>query len=46
MISFSAHSDFDQTFKFIEAVKPQVVILVHGERGEINRLKDKLKVRR
>ncbi|KAK6588516.1 cleavage and polyadenylation specifity factor [Cryptosporidium xiaoi] len=42
-ISFSAHSDFAQTQEFINSLKVPNVILVHGERGECKRLKDKLK---
>jgi len=42
IISFSAHSDFNQTWSFIEQLKTPNVILVHGERGEMMRLKDKL----
>ncbi|XP_061385325.1 uncharacterized protein LOC133320744 [Danaus plexippus] len=43
MISFSAHSDFNQTYNFINCVKTGIVVLVHGERGEATRLKEKLK---
>ncbi|KAH8738532.1 cleavage and polyadenylation specifity factor protein [Cryptosporidium ryanae] len=42
-ISFSAHSDFAQTQEFINSLKVPNVILVHGERGECKKLKDKLK---
>ncbi|KAJ1611865.1 CPSF metallobeta-lactamase, partial [Cryptosporidium canis] len=42
-ISFSAHSDFAQTQEFIHSLKVPNVILVHGERGECKKLKDKLK---
>ncbi|CUV07592.1 unnamed protein product [Cryptosporidium hominis] len=42
-ISFSAHSDFTQTQEFINSLKVPNVILVHGERGECKKLKDKLK---
>ncbi|KAF8822631.1 cleavage and polyadenylation specifity factor protein [Cardiosporidium cionae] len=41
-ISFSAHADFNQTQAFIEGLKAPNVILVHGERGEMMRLKEKL----
>ncbi|KAL7066620.1 putative cleavage and polyadenylation specificity factor subunit 3 [Cryptosporidium serpentis] len=41
-ISFSAHSDFAQTQEFISNLKVPNVILVHGERGECKRLRDKL----
>ncbi|KAF7456805.1 cleavage and polyadenylation specifity factor protein [Cryptosporidium felis] len=42
-ISFSAHSDFAQTQEFVTSLKVPNVILVHGERGECKKLKDKLK---
>ncbi|KAK3748849.1 hypothetical protein QZH41_018736 [Actinostola sp. cb2023] len=38
-ISFSAHTDFEQTSEFIRAVTPQNIILVHGEKNEMGRLK-------
>ncbi|CAA9989766.1 cleavage and polyadenylation specificity factor, putative [Plasmodium knowlesi strain H] len=41
-ISFSAHSDFNQTKTFIEKLKCPNVVLVHGDRNELNRLKNKL----
>ncbi|SCO94187.1 cleavage and polyadenylation specificity factor subunit 3, putative [Plasmodium malariae] len=41
-ISFSAHSDFNQTKTFIEKLKCPNIILVHGYRNELNRLRDKL----
>eukprot|EP00727_Mastigamoeba_balamuthi_P004196 m51a1_g13774 hypothetical protein (744) ;mRNA; f:277471-280321 len=41
-ISFSAHSDSAQTSQFIDIVKPPYVILVHGESGEMGRLKQSL----
>ncbi|VUZ97971.1 cleavage and polyadenylation specificity factor subunit 3, putative [Plasmodium vivax] len=41
-ISFSAHSDFNQTKTFIEMLKCPNVVLVHGDRNELNRLKNKL----
>lgn len=41
-ISFSAHSDFMQTQEFINSLKVPNVILVHGERGECKKLRDKL----
>lgn len=44
MISFSAHSDFNQSFEFIQRVQCPNVVLVHGERGEALRLSEKLKV--
>lgn len=42
MISFSAHSDFNQTSTFIEKLKCPNVVLVHGDKNELNRLKNKL----
>ncbi|GAW82701.1 cleavage and polyadenylation specificity factor [Plasmodium gonderi] len=41
-ISFSAHSDFSQTKTFIEKLKCPNVVLVHGDKNELNRLKNKL----
>ncbi|CRH01541.1 cleavage and polyadenylation specificity factor, putative [Plasmodium relictum] len=41
-ISFSAHSDFNQTKTFIEKLKCPNVVLVHGDKNELNRLKNKL----
>lgn len=38
-ISFSAHVDFGQNSEFIDTLKPPHVILVHGEAGEMQRLK-------
>ncbi|XP_077394653.1 cleavage and polyadenylation specificity factor subunit 3 isoform X1 [Festucalex cinctus] len=38
-ISFSAHTDYQQTSEFIRALKPPHVILVHGEQNEMARLK-------
>eukprot|EP00210_Caulerpa_lentillifera_P007940 g7579.t1 len=41
-ISFSAHADFDQTSQFLDALRPQHVILVHGEANEMGRLRKAL----
>ena len=41
-ISFSAHADFQQTKEFIEAVNPKLVVLVHGEKHEAQKLKKAL----
>lgn len=41
-ISFSAHADYNQTKDFIEALKPKLVVLVHGEKHEAHRLKKAL----
>ncbi|TKR69592.1 hypothetical protein L596_021732 [Steinernema carpocapsae] len=38
-MSFSAHTDYEQTSEFIRLVKPAHLILVHGEMTEMNRLK-------
>lgn len=41
-ISFSAHTDYQQTSEFIRLLKPTHVILVHGEQNEMSRLKSAL----
>ncbi|GFE55434.1 cleavage and polyadenylation specifity factor [Babesia ovis] len=41
-ISFSAHADYHQTKEFISDLSVPNVILVHGERNEMTRMKDKL----
>lgn len=41
-ISFSAHTDYQQTSEFIRLLKPAHVILVHGEQNEMSRLKSAL----
>ena len=38
-ISFSAHTDYQQTSEFIRLLKPPHVVLVHGEANEMSRLK-------
>ena len=38
-ISFSAHSDYEQTSTFIRILKPPHIVLVHGEQNEMSRLK-------
>ncbi|XP_044739743.1 cleavage and polyadenylation specificity factor 73 [Chrysoperla carnea] len=38
-ISFSAHTDYQQTSEFIRILKPPHVVLVHGEQNEMGRLK-------
>ena len=38
----AAHADSLQTAAFVEALAPPCIILVHGERGEMRRLKDGL----
>jgi len=42
-MSFSAHSDYNQTSEFIRRLKANVVVLVHGEEHEMNRMRNKLK---
>lgn len=39
-VTFSAHSDFNDTSNFIEKIKPKKIVLVHGEGKEMKRLKD------
>ncbi|KAK3881838.1 hypothetical protein Pcinc_013744 [Petrolisthes cinctipes] len=41
-ISFSAHTDFEQTSHFIRTIHPPNVVLVHGEMTEMSRLKSAL----
>lgn len=38
-ISFSAHTDYQQTSEFIRTLKPPHIVLVHGEQNEMSRLK-------
>jgi len=42
-MSFSAHSDYNQTSEFIRKLKANVVVLVHGEEHEMNRMRNKLR---
>ena len=42
LVSFSAHVDFFQNFSFVEATRPDNIVLVHGEKNEMDRLKGKL----
>jgi len=41
-ISFSAHSDYSGTSSFIDSLSPPNVILVHGEKSEMQRLQQSL----
>jgi len=41
-ISFSAHSDFEGTSSFIDSLSPPNIILVHGEKNEMQRLQQTL----
>ena len=42
LISFSAHVDYAQNYEFIRSVTPLNVVLVHGEKNEMGRLKNQL----
>lgn len=44
-ISFSAHADFPQTQGFLDKLRPQHVVLVHGEVNEMGRLKAALEAK-
>jgi cleavage and polyadenylation specificity factor subunit 3 len=44
-ISFSAHSDYQQTSGFIDILRPPNVILVHGDKNEMQRLRSALQTR-
>jgi cleavage and polyadenylation specificity factor subunit 3 len=37
-ISFSAHVDYRQNEGFMKAVKPAIVVLVHGEQNQVGTL--------
>eukprot|EP00747_Dinoflagellata_sp_TGD_P029422 gnl/TRDRNA2_/TRDRNA2_133898_c1_seq2.p1 gnl/TRDRNA2_/TRDRNA2_133898_c1~~gnl/TRDRNA2_/TRDRNA2_133898_c1_seq2.p1 ORF type:complete len:351 (+),score=64.47 gnl/TRDRNA2_/TRDRNA2_133898_c1_seq2:53-1105(+) len=41
-ITFSAHSDYDQTSEFIRRIGANVVVLVHGQAYTMNRMRTKL----
>jgi cleavage and polyadenylation specificity factor subunit 3 len=41
-ISFSAHTDYKQTSQFIRSLKPAHIVLVHGEKTEMEKLKKAL----
>lgn len=41
-ISFSAHVDYSENKKFIKSVMPDYIILVHGEKTQMKRLKEGL----
>ena len=41
-ISFSAHVDYAQNSAFIRSVTPDNIVLVHGEKTGMKRLKDEL----
>ncbi|GIQ79924.1 hypothetical protein KIPB_000632 [Kipferlia bialata] len=42
MVSFSAHSDLDQTEHFIRKLAPSYVVLIHGEMTKMKQLADRL----
>eukprot|EP00929_Paragymnodinium_shiwhaense_P002556 TRINITY_DN102842_c0_g1_i1.p1 TRINITY_DN102842_c0_g1~~TRINITY_DN102842_c0_g1_i1.p1 ORF type:complete len:702 (-),score=125.63 TRINITY_DN102842_c0_g1_i1:59-2164(-) len=42
-ITFSAHSDYNQTSEFIKRLKANVVVLMHGEEYEMGRMRTKLR---
>ncbi|KAF4567446.1 endoribonuclease ysh1 [Pleurotus pulmonarius] len=44
-ISFSAHVDFSQNSEFIELIKAQHVVLVHGEQNNMGRLRAAMSAR-
>lgn len=44
-ISFSAHVDYAQNSRFIDEVKAQHIVLVHGEQNAMNRLRAALQSR-
>uniref|UniRef100_A0A6B2FVZ4 Cleavage and polyadenylation specificity factor subunit 3 (Trinotate prediction) n=1 Tax=Myxobolus squamalis TaxID=59785 RepID=A0A6B2FVZ4_MYXSQ len=41
-ISFSAHADYNQFKELVEGLLPPIIVLVHGEANEMNRLKTSL----
>jgi hypothetical protein len=41
-ISFSAHSDYDQTVDFLTSTRPQHIVLVHGDIHRMTKLKSEL----
>ena len=45
-ISFSAHADSLQTLSFVDSLKPPAIVLVHGEKTEMKRLRDELAKRK
>ena len=44
-ISFSAHVDYAQNSKFIDEIKAQHIVLVHGEQNNMSRLKAALQAK-
>ena len=41
-VTFSAHCDFKHTDEFIQEIEPKNIVLVHGEKKEMDRLKNQL----
>ena len=41
-VTFSAHSDFKHTDEFIQELEPKNIVLVHGEKKEMERLRTQL----
>ena len=39
----TAHADFDQTSQFVDALQPPKIVLVHGEKNTMRRLRDALR---
>ncbi|CAL6081484.1 73 kDa subunit [Hexamita inflata] len=42
-LSFSAHSDYSQTCDLLNQIRPKNLILIHGSRGALDNLEQKLK---
>ena len=41
-VTFSAHCDFKHTDEFIQEIEPRNIVLVHGEKKEMDRLRNQL----
>ena len=41
-VSFTAHVDYNDNLRFIKAVAPDYIVLVHGEKNGMKRLKEEL----
>ena len=41
-VTFSAHCDFKHTDEFIQEIEPKNIVLVHGEKKEMDRLRNQL----
>eukprot|EP00761_Pharyngomonas_kirbyi_P004737 gb/GECH01004742.1/.p1 GENE.gb/GECH01004742.1/~~gb/GECH01004742.1/.p1 ORF type:complete len:803 (+),score=185.02 gb/GECH01004742.1/:1-2409(+) len=44
-VSFSAHSDYEQTSEFVELTRPKHITLVHGDQSNVHKLKQALEHR-